>query len=328
MNTPNSGTMKIGIQLTQNTDKYRALLTDIQLEIQSEPKVEFVHITDESSLEIHLPVLDVLVCYRLSARSFPLVTQTLKWVHFGVAGIEHSLFPDLLKSDIILTNARGIHAGPVSEYVLGAVLYFAKQFPNFQQFKIDRCWRQWNIARHMVQLRGKTAGIIGYGCIGKAVTKRLSDLGMNIIAIQRHPENQQILSPDRLYNLLVQSDVVVITCPLTPETHGWIDAQAFKRMKSSAILINVSRGAIVAEDALIHALESGGIAGAALDVFSTEPLPEDNPLFELENVLLSPHVAGNFPEYQHDVAVQFGKNLNRFLKGDTLTNLVDKNLGY
>jgi len=320
--------MKIGIQFTKNVEKYAKILRDIQSEIQTDQVLEFIHITDEESLHQHLPKLDVLACYRMSPESFTHISTSLHWIHFGAAGIEHSLFPELLKSDIAITNARGIHAGPVSEFVLGTILYFAKRFQDFQQFKTDQQWKQWDIAKRMVQLSGKTAGIIGYGRIGKAVAKRLTAMGMNIIALQRNLENKNILSPKQLNELLTQSDFVVITCPLTPETRGWIDDFALSQMKSTAYLINVSRGAIVNEEALIESLKSGGIAGAALDVFSTEPLSENSPFFELDNVLLSPHVSGNFPEYQHDVAIQFGQNLNRYLHHQLLINLIDKKLGY
>lgn len=320
--------MKIGLQLTQNPDKYHRLLADVRSQIVSVNDTHFIHIRDEKDLLKNLPELEVLLCYRFQKANFSNVTSSLKWIQFGAAGIEHSLFPELLESNIQITNARGIHVGPVSEFVLAAILYFAKRFQDFQKYKADRQWRQWEIARHMVQLSGKTAGIIGYGSIGKAVAKRLDALGMKIIAIQRQPTTPDILPPSALHQLLSESDFVVVNCPLTEETKGMIDNDALNNMKSGTYIINVSRGAVIDEKALIQSLKSKGIAGAALDVFSTEPLPANSPLFELDNVLLSPHVSGNFPEYQHEVAIQFGRNLNRYLNGLPLTNLIDKQSGY
>ncbi len=323
--------MRIGLQLTQNPEKYSQLLHIIQEQLDPAHPVEFVHITDEVSLRSEIAALDILVCYRLSPESFSFASSRLKWIHFGAAGIEHSLFPELLNSQIVLTNARGIHAEPVSEFILAAMLYFSKRFPDCQQFKLDQQWRQWDIARQMVQLNGKKLGIIGFGAIGKSLAKKAKSFSMEVIAVkrtQRIPETARncdhLLPPLDLPLLLKNADYVAITCPLTPHTRGMLGWDELEIMKTNAILVNISRGAILDESALIQTLRENRIAGAALDVFTEEPLAENHPLFQLDNVLLSPHISGNFPEYQTDVCLQFAQYLGRYLSGKKPGNIIGK----
>jgi len=323
--------LKVGIQLTQNPEKYKYLLSVLKSELHTTSGLEFVHIPTDEKLTKMIPELDILTTYHIKETSFANATAQLKWIHFGIAGLEHSLFPDILKSKTIITNASGIHAGPVSEFVMSAILYFAKRFKDCQKFMQTKNWTQWEVAKQMVQLKGKTIGIIGFGSLGKAIAKKAKAFDMRVIATRRlqkkveHKKTVDELIPvSNLSHLLKNSDFVVVACPLTPITIGMIGKRELSTMKSSAIIINIARGEIINEAALIKALQNKTIAGAALDVFEKEPLPKESPLFALDNVFLSPHISGNFPEYQHDVMVQFADNLNRYLAGKDLKNRVCK----
>lgn len=326
--------MRIGLQLTQNPDKYQLIKEKIKSQITNSDAIEFIHIFDDDHLKTEIPKLDILACYRLWESSFSLRSNTLKWIHFGVAGVEKSLFPELINSDLIITNARGIHGGPVSEFLMGMMLYLAKRFRDCEKFRSSNDWKQWEIARQMMQLSGKTLGIIGYGSIGKVLAKKAKAFGMHVIASSRTGELKddsdsiELIKKQDLPELLGRSDFVAITCPLTDETEGMINRDSFDQMRSTAFLLNVSRGKIIDEPALISALSNRKIAGAALDVFSEEPLLADNPLFQLDNVFLSPHISGNFPEYQKLVAIQFGNNLEKYINGKSLFNIVDKQYMY
>ncbi|NOZ08613.1 MAG: D-2-hydroxyacid dehydrogenase [FCB group bacterium] len=327
--------MRIGLQLTGNPAKQHKLQGVIRKYVSEYRNEDFIWIADESVLKREIPTLDVLVCYRVSREIFQLASSGLRWIHFGAAGIEHSLFPELLRSDVLITNARGIHKGPVSEYIIGAMLYFSKRFSDCENFKKDREWKQWEIAARMVQLRGKTLGIIGYGAIGKELARKARAFDMEIVALKNRGVKQlKTLNPviltgqEGLSRLLKLSDFIAVTCPLTPSTRGMLGRKELQLIKPSAVLINISRGAVVDESALIDALQGKHLAGAALDVFTREPLPADSPFFDLPNVLLSPHISGNFPEYQEEVARQFAQNLSRFQAGKRLLNIVDKKRQY
>jgi len=323
--------MKIGLQLTQNQEKYSTLTSILKSKLDKKNGITFLQIGNDDDLKTKIDSLDILVAYKINEKIFSHSSKTLKWVHLGSAGIEQSLFPEILKSKTIITNASGIHAGPVSEFVMGMILYFSKQFLGCEKFKSNQKWAQWELAKKTIQLKNKTIGIIGFGEIGKSIAQKAKAFDMKVIAtrrLQKKIENKKIVDEliplSELTYLLKNSDYIVVACPLTPLTNGMISKAELGKMKSSAFIINIARGAIIDESALIHALKENKIAGAGLDVFENEPLDKDNPLFELDNVFLSPHISGNFPEYQHDVVVQFAENLNRYLSGKSLKNRVCK----
>ena len=327
--------LTIGIQLTKNPEKYKYLLSVLKSELDTTSALEIIYIPTDEELTKIIPKLDVLTTYHIKETSFTRATDRLKWIHFGLAGLENSLFPEILKSKTIITNASGVHAGPVSEFVMSAILYFAKRVKDCHEFMQTTNWTQWEVAKQMVQLKGKTIGIIGFGSLGKAIAKKAKAFEMNIIAtrrLQKKVENKktvdELIPLSRLSHLFKNSDFVVIACPLTPLTKGLIGKRELSQMKTSAFIINIARGEIINEAALITALKTKSIAGAALDVFEKEPLPKENPLFALDNVFLSPHISGNFPEYQHDVVVQFADNLNRYMAGKDLINRVCKKRMY
>jgi phosphoglycerate dehydrogenase-like enzyme len=261
---------------------------------------------------------------------FPLARR-VKWVHNISAGVENALFPELIESPVPLTNGRGVFGRVLGEWAVAAMLFYAKDLRRLVKQQEEGVWRQFDIE----ELHGKSLGIIGYGEIGRSAAERAKPFGMRIIAIRRRPTLSgsdplldAIYPPERLNELLREADYVLIAAPNTAETRGMIGARELAIMKSTAVLINVGRGPVVDEAALIDALRQGRIRGAALDVFNQEPLPPGHPFFGLKNVLLSPHSADHFSGWIESAARVFVKNFQRFMNGEPLENVVDKRAGY
>ncbi len=260
----------------------------------------------------------------------------LRWVQITAAGVEGLLDSELVRSGITLTTASGIHAVPIGEYVMGAMLAFAKGLPAAMRAQAERTWRPY-LAE---ELCGKTVGILGLGAIGGYVAKLAKADGMRVLAIRRSVRRRaagrkagiadvdELLPPSGLPYLLSQADYVVIAVPLTPESRGLIGERELRTMRPTARLINISRGAVVDEAALVRALKEGWIAGAALDVFEQEPLPGDSELWGMDNVILTPHISGGTPVYMERAVALFCDNLRRYLAGEPLRNAVDLQRGY
>lgn len=255
----------------------------------------------------------------------------LRWVHSLSDGVEKILFPELVASPAILTNARGVFKRSLAEFVIAAVLFFAKDFRRVIRSQQAGVWQPFE----MEEAYGKVMGIVGYGETGRACAEMARVLGMKILGLRRRPELSRgdpwleaLLGPDELHRLLAQSDYVVLATPATPQTRRLIGKAEFDAMKASAVLINVGRGSSVDETAMINALTDRRIRGAALDVYETEPLPSGHPLYRLENILLSPHCADHTPGFLELDMEFFVQNLQRFLRGEPLRNVVDKQAGY
>ncbi len=254
---------------------------------------------------------------------------TLRWVHTVTAGIDHALRALPPEHDIVVTNASGIFDVPIAEMVLTYMLVIAKRIPEFLEQQEARRW-------HLLRLRelaGLTVGIVGLGNIGSEIARRCKALDMRVIATRRHPERggehaNAVFPPDELSGLLAAADFVVIAAPLTPKTRGLIGAAELRQMRDHAWLINIARGPIVDQPALVAALREGVIAGAALDVFDEEPLPETSPLWTLPNVILTPHNSWSTAHLKTREAQLFLDNLQRYLSGEPLINLVDPSRGY
>ena len=246
--------------------------------------------------------------------------ENVRWIHTLAAGVETLPF-DLLRSrDVVVTNARGVYADALAEFVVAAMLWFAKDLRRLAAQQAAHEWIPFTVER----LEGKTLGIIGYGSIGEAIGRRASALGMQLQTVRRSLE----FGDPTIDDILPESDFVALSLPLTPATHGILNAARIAKMRTNAVLINVSRGAIVDEAALVDALVAKRIRGAALDVFTTEPLPSDHRLWTLDNVLLSPHSADHTAD-AHDRAMTFFlENLARFQRGDSLANVIDKDEQY
>ena len=275
-----------------------------------------------------LLVWEVLSTATAVAGSWP-AADRLRWVHVASAGVDRLLFPELVRSPVILTNSRGIFDQPIAEYVLGLVLAFAKDLPRTLDLQKERTWRH----RESERIDRQDALVVGSGSIGRAIGRLLSAAGMAVSGVGRtarraDPDLGVIHAAGSLLSLLPRADYVVVAAPLTADTKGMFDAGAFRLMKPSARLINVGRGPIVVADDLITALRSGQIAGAALDVFATEPLPRDDPLWTAPNLVVSPHMAGDFVGWLDALAALFADNFQRWVAGGQLLNVVDKELGY
>ena len=255
----------------------------------------------------------------------------LKWVQVMSAGVEGFLDTDMIASPVVLTNVSGIHATPISEFVLALMLMFVKQAPLSFQMKQEKQWRRLT----PTVLRSKTVGIVGLGSIGREVARLAQAFDMRVLATRRSAKEvgraryvDIMLPQSQLRELLGESDFVVLAVPLTPETRKLIGEEELRSMKPTAYLINIARGGIVDEPVLIRALDEHWIAGAGLDVFATEPLPADSRLWELPNVILSPHISGAAEDYVLRATEIFLENLRRYLNGKKLLNVVDKKKGY
>ncbi len=255
----------------------------------------------------------------------------LKWVQTMGAGVERFLDPEMVDSRVIMTNVSGIHAIPISEYILCVMLMFAKQMPLCNQLKQEKNWQRFNAG----VLHGKTVGIVGLGHIGREVARLSKCFGMNVIAARRSPTVRsraryvdKLVPRQRLAELLFESDFVALTLPSTRETTHLIGEKEFHLMKPTAFMINIGRGNIIDEEALVRALEQHWIAGAGLDVFTREPLPQDSKLWDLPNVIFSPHISGSLEDYYVQATAVFTENLKRFLNGKRLLRIVNKKKGY
>ncbi|HSH42753.1 MAG TPA: D-2-hydroxyacid dehydrogenase [Arenicellales bacterium] len=253
----------------------------------------------------------------------------LRWIHWSGAGVDAALFPGLRDSSVALTNARGVFDRPIAEYVLGLVLCMAKGFP---RTVLAQQRRQWDF-RLSESIAGRSALVVGAGNIGSAIGGMLRAAGMRVAGVGRSardgdPVFGKVHAFDELDRLLGEVDYVINITPSTPATRGLFPAERFRRMKASARFINVGRGDAVDEPALVEALRQGAIAGAALDVFAEEPLPESSPLWEMDNVIVSPHMSGDVHESVPALVEQFVDNLRRYLDGQPLLNVVDKQRGY
>ncbi len=256
----------------------------------------------------------------------------VRWVHTRSAGLDSVLFPELVDSPVPVTNGTGVFSPSLGEFALGAILFIAKDFRRMIRSQQAGLWDPFDI----VEIAGQTVGIIGYGDIGRAVATRVRAVGMQVLAVKRHgpplynvdPLVRSIYSPDRRIEMIAQCDYIVVSAPLTEETKSMIGDREFAAMKPHAVVINVGRGPVIDEAAMVRALSEKRIKGAALDVFDEEPLPQGHPLYRLENVLLSPHCADHTPDWLDRAMQFFLDQFERFRNGEPLLNVVDKKLGY
>ncbi|MBV9611131.1 MAG: D-2-hydroxyacid dehydrogenase [Acidobacteriaceae bacterium] len=293
---------------------------------------------DLELLAKHAPDADMILYSGLAGKAprlqriWPHVRK-VKWVHSLSAGVEQLLFPELVESPVVVTNARGVFKRPLAEFVIAAMLYFYKRIRRLVESQKAHRWDDFMVD----WTRGKTMGVLGYGEIGRECAILAKGLGVNIFATRRNPElsaNDPILDrifpSSDLHEMLRQVDVVLAAAPLTPETHHMIGEPEFRVMKPSAIVMNVGRGPVIDEAALVRALQQKQIAGAALDVFEVEPLPENHPFWDMDNVLISPHCTDRThdPDWLDLSAQCFVENFRRYTNGQPLENVVDKKAGY
>jgi phosphoglycerate dehydrogenase-like enzyme len=255
--------------------------------------------------------------------------RALRWIHSRPAGVDRLLFPELVDSDVVVTNSRGVFSQALAEWVLAAVLFFAKDLRRLVRSQGEGRWDPF--APELVL--GQTAGVLGLGDIGRACARMLRAAGLRTVGLRRRagesdPDVDVLLGPDRLADLLGGSDYLVVALPLTAGTRRLIGAAELAAMRGHAVLLNVGRGAVVDEVALEQALRARAIRGAALDVFEQEPLPAGHAFYTLDNVLLSPHSADQVAGWREQAGAVFLDNLARYRAGQPLANAVDKRSGY
>lgn len=251
--------------------------------------------------------------------------QRLRWVHAASAGVDAVNIPPLVESDVVVTNTRGVLDDAIAEWVLAVMLLFVKDLHGTLSLQQRRDWRHRNTER----LSGRRVLVVGAGSVGRAVTALCRAAGMRVDGVARTPRPadgtfESVVGADKLRESLAHAEFVVLCVPLTVETHGMMGEAELAALPHGARLVNVSRGAVVDEDALLDALRSGRLAGAALDVFQQEPLPRDHPFWELPQVIVSPHMAGDFVGWEEAFSEVFLENFRRWQRGEPLANVVDK----
>jgi phosphoglycerate dehydrogenase-like enzyme len=302
---------------------------------------------DHARLDRLLREADILYTYRIP-RDLDQIPR-VRWIQLATAGADRlGDHPIWTRDGIRITTTSGIHATPIAEYVLGSMMAFARQTPRLWESQQRGEWAKWKWAQtHTRELRGATIGIVGYGSIGREVARLAHAFGMRVLAMKRDVAAMQdsgygepgvgdpdgtlpegVYGYDQLHTMLPLCDYVVLTLPLTPATSGMFDAGALRIMRPNAYLVNIARGEIVVEADLARALKEGWIAGAGLDAFTEEPLPAESELWQLDNVILTPHISAATPVYNERACTLFAENLHRYLRDESLWNIVDPALGY
>jgi len=299
------------------------------------PEVDFVSAVTSQECDERLAEADVVLGWAVRRENFPRATR-LRWIQVTAAGVGGLLFPELVESPVIVTNGRGLHALSMAEHALGVMLMFARNLHLARDAQHDRRWSQRELGAEPAAFRrlsGTTLGIVGFGAIGRGIAERARGLGLRTLVVRRHPAADPAPADaqwgsERLPELIAQADWLVLATPLTAETRRLIGAVEIARMRPGTVLINLGRGGLVDEPALIAALKSGAIAGAALDVFEEEPLPAGSELWSLPQVIVTPHISGLDPQLWERSMRLFARNLRAYLDGRPLENVVDKRAGY
>jgi phosphoglycerate dehydrogenase-like enzyme len=304
------------------------------------PDIDVEQFEDYQTAEPHLSTADVIVTWSLRPEQVR-AAKKLRWIHSPAAAVHQLMIPEIVNSDIVLTNASSVHGAVVAEHVIAVLLALAKRLPSVIRYQQQHLWSQqqlWNDSPRPREVAGATLGIVGLGSIGAETARRALALGIRVIAVREHPErplpqelesgNVTVYGAVDIGRMLEQSDYVVLAAPLRESTTALMNAERLGAMKKDAYLINVARGPLVDESALMRALQQRAIAGAALDVFEYEPLPPESPLWDMPNVLITPHSAALTEKLWERHFVLLTRNLRRFLSGQSLLSMVDKHKGY
>lgn len=301
---------------------------DIEAMLSEVPStVEVRFLPHGESLRDHIAGVDILFGHL--AEDVMQEAMALRWVHQPHAGVEGFMYPDFKASDVILTNCRGLYGTQIAEHAFALLLSLTRRIPEQLEFMKTKHWER----VPCIELAGMTMGILGLGGIGRAIAARAQAFEFNVIAadvelIDKPDTVSELFDLDGLMAFLANSNILMVCCPSTPETHKLLSDAQFNQMPDASFLVNVSRGRIIDETALITALQSGKLAGAGLDVTYTEPCPPESPLWEQENVILTSHSAGSSQHVRRRAMQLFIDNLHRYVKGEPLVNVVDKQKGY
>jgi len=316
------------------------------------PNVTVEHFTDYDVATPHFHDADAIMTWSLRPEQVALAKK-LRWIHSPAAAVHQLMIPEIISSDIIITNSSRVHGPVVAEHAIALIMALARRIPSVVRYQQQHVWSQtqlWNERPRPREIAGATLGIIGLGTIGTHAARLASGLGMRILATREHPEkglppvlaapfgagegaNQKpsgnaVYGPDQIDLLLQQSDYVLLSAPLRSNTRALINAERLAKIKPDACIINIARGALIDTPALIDALRQHKIGGAALDVFDTEPLPSDSPLWDTPNVLIAPHYGAMTEKLWERHYANISENLRRFLAGEPLIGVVDKHQGY
>jgi phosphoglycerate dehydrogenase-like enzyme len=324
----------------------RVRASDLEHIRAAAPGTQIVNLSVEGLADGPVDDVEVLLRGFLSSEAFDRLLARapgLRWVHSATSGVERALTPAALARGVVVTNARGVFSRPIAEHVLLMILAISRRLPQLLELQHERTWQPLEGR----ELRDLTIGIVGYGSLGRAVASLATAFGSRIVATRRRPESggevstgegdedlpvepklAAVYGPDGLFDLLAESDVVILAAPLTQATEGMIGDAALAAMKPGAWLINVARGRLVDDVALLQALRSGRIGGAALDTFAEEPLPPSSPYYDLPNVIVTPHTAWSSARVLDRSIELFTENLRRFQRGESLRNVVDPSAGY
>jgi phosphoglycerate dehydrogenase-like enzyme len=299
------------------------------------PELDVVHLDGYHHIDLHIPDAEIYVGFMLPPTSLARARQ-LRWMHATAAGVDQLCYPEMQAHPAVLTNASTVMAEPVAEHCMALLLALAKRLPSAMRYQGKSFWAQVEITQEtpaVLELQDAVLGLVGLGSIGQELVKRARAFGMRVVAVKRDPSTggqwaDRLLPPSALHEMLSEADFVVLAAPHTGATKRLMGAAEFAAMKRSAYLINVARGTLVDEGALLDALRSGRIAGAAADVFDPEPLPPESPLWSAPNLLITPHTAASTSLLWKRQAELLEDNIGRYLDGRPLRNVVDKSLGY
>jgi D-2-hydroxyacid dehydrogenase (NADP+) len=299
------------------------------------PHVNVVNLPDYKKVDQEIVDAEIVIAWSIRPEQIA-AAKKLRWIHSPAAAVHQLIFPELVNSEIVLTNAREVHGPVVAEHVIALIFALAKKIPGSVRLQEKHVWGQqilWDELPRIREVAGATLGMVGLGSIGRSVVKSAKALGMRVIAVREHPEKgsegaDAVFGPAQIDEVFRQSDYIVLAVPVTARTKAMANAERLALMKPDACLINVGRGPLVDEPALSAALREKKIGGTALDVFSKEPLAADSPLWDVPNLLITPHTAALTDKLWERHYALFSENLRRYLSGQPLLAVVDKRKGY
>jgi phosphoglycerate dehydrogenase-like enzyme len=299
------------------------------------PQIKFLQLPSYDRVPEEIADTDVFIGWSLRPEQF-VAAKKLKWIHSPAAAVHQLMYPEVVRSNVQVTNSTGVHGPVVAEHAITVLLALAKRLPQAMRYQAKRKWSQerlWQERPRPREVDGATVAVIGMGVIGSEFTRRAKALGMKVLAVRENPGKgtggaDEVFAPAQIDGVLSRADYVLLCTPVTPATTHIMNQARLNKMKPDAYLINVARGTLIHEPDLLEALKSRSIAGAALDVFEEEPLPEQSPFWELDNVLITPHTAAVTERLWERHFHLIVENLNRFLTGKPLLYEVDKQRGY